>query len=300
MIWDTERSAAIVLCGGRSVRMGRPKAWLPFGTERMLARVARRVAAAASPVVVVAAPGQDLPPVPDAALVVRDPVADRGPLQGLAAGLAALPESPEFVFATATDVPLVRPAWVRRLVELIGDHDLAIPHISDYFHPLAALYRRAVVSPAVRALLDEHQLRPVKLMERVRARVVSAEEMRVVDPDLDTLRNLNTPEDYREALVRAGLPARGWDEPRAVTIELFGVPRLRAGTAQVEVAAATIGQALQALTRQCPALAGDVVEDDRPHPSCRLSLNAERFVSDPTVPLMDGDTLIVLSADVGG
>src|SRR6516162_8765549 len=80
----------IVLCGGRSERMGRPKAWLPFGDELLLPRVVRLLRQAVDPVVVVAAPDQDVPPLPDGVAVVRDEAKGRGPLQGLAAGLAAL------------------------------------------------------------------------------------------------------------------------------------------------------------------------------------------------------------------
>ena len=58
--------AGVVLCGGRSSRMGRPKAWLPFGRELMLPRVVRLLGEAVGPVAVVAAPGQDLPPLPEA------------------------------------------------------------------------------------------------------------------------------------------------------------------------------------------------------------------------------------------
>src|SRR5437763_5113311 len=83
--------AGIVLCGGQSSRMGRPKAWLPFAGEVMLPRVARLLAEVVAPVVVVAAPGQDVPPLPGGVEVVRDPERGRGPLQGLAAGLGALP-----------------------------------------------------------------------------------------------------------------------------------------------------------------------------------------------------------------
>src|ERR1700720_1408053 len=98
---------AIVLCGGESRRMGQPKAWLPFGPETMLQRVVRliRSAAGVGPIVVVGAPGQEVPPLPDGVDVVRDPVAGRGPLQGLAAGLAAMPAGAELVYASATDVP---------------------------------------------------------------------------------------------------------------------------------------------------------------------------------------------------
>lgn len=193
--------AAIVLCGGRSSRMGRPKAWLPFGHgEVMLQRVVRLVGEAAWPIVVVAAPGQELPPLPDSAQVVRDEVADRGPLQGLAAGLAALPDSTEFAYATATDVPFLEPLWIRLLRDRIGDADLAIPLVGGYHQPLSALYRRGAVLGPIRDLLARDRLRPMFLIESVRATILEEEELRGIDPSLGTLRNLNTSDDYREAL----------------------------------------------------------------------------------------------------
>jgi molybdenum cofactor guanylyltransferase len=195
---------AVVLCGGQSRRMGRPKAWLPFGPEVMLQRVVRLLGGVASPIVVVAAPGQEVPNLPDDIRIVRDPVSDRGPLQGLAAGLAALPDEVELAYATATDVPFLQPAWVTHLVGLIGDQDLAVPEIGGYLHPLAALYRRRTVLPAVGRLLAEDRLRPVFLLEALRALRVDAATMTLVDPGLDTLRNLNTPEDYHSALRAAG------------------------------------------------------------------------------------------------
>jgi molybdenum cofactor guanylyltransferase len=196
--------AAVVLCGGESRRMGQPKAWLPFGSERMLARVVRLVSTVAEPVVVVAAPGQELPALPSSVMVARDSIKGRGPLQGLAAGLAALPETVELAWAAATDMPFQEPAWINRLVSLIGAHDLALPQSDGYYHPLAALYRRATALPAIEALLRRDRLRPVFLMEALRTRVVPADELREVDPELRTLWNLNTPEDYQSALREAG------------------------------------------------------------------------------------------------
>jgi molybdopterin-guanine dinucleotide biosynthesis protein A len=291
------KPGAVIVCGGESRRMGRPKAWLPFGRERLLQRAVRLVGAAADPVVVVAAPGQELPDLPASVPVVRDPVPGRGPLQGIAAGLAAIPETVALVYATATDVPFFRPEWVTRLVELIDDHDIAIPQIDGYFHPLAALYRRAAVLPAVEALLRADRLRPVFLTEAVRTRVVSADEMREVDPEFGTLRNLNTPDDYRAALADAGLASGA---PPRVTVEFFGVPRLRAGVARVEVEADTVGAAVEAVGRACPGLVGTVLDGHALHPAFALNLNGGRFVKDTELLLADGDTLILLSADVGG
>ena len=199
---------AVVLCGGESRRMGRPKAWLPFGDELMLERVVRLAGTVAQPIIVVAAPGQDLPTLAADIAIVRDPISGRGPLQGLAAGLAAFDNSVELIYATATDVPFLEPRWMTRLVELCAGYDLVIPHLAGFYHPLAALYRRAAVLPAVDRLLLADRLRPVFLVDAVKTRIVDENEMRAVDPALDTLRNLNYPEDYERALADAGLRGR--------------------------------------------------------------------------------------------
>src|SRR5688572_10515553 len=111
----------IILCGGRSSRMGTPKAWLPFGDELMLPRVVRIVREAVGQVVVVAAPGQDVPPLPGDVRIVRDEVEGRGPLGGLAAGLAALEGTADAVYLSSCDVPLLNPEFVRRVVGLLEE-----------------------------------------------------------------------------------------------------------------------------------------------------------------------------------
>jgi molybdopterin-guanine dinucleotide biosynthesis protein A len=196
----------IVLCGGQSSRMGRPKAWLPFAGEHMLPRVVRLLGEAVAPVVVVAAPGQELPPLLPEIRIVRDEEKGRGPLQGLAAGLAALRGRVEAAYLSSCDVPFLRPAFVRRLVELLGDHVICVPRVGDYHHPLAAVYRLEAAD-AVARLLAEDRLRPFFLFEAVPTRVVEAAELADVDPTFQTLRNLNTPEDYQAALGEADGPA---------------------------------------------------------------------------------------------
>jgi len=193
----------IVLCGGKSTRMGVPKATLQFGTETMLQRVVRRLGSVVSPIIVVAARDQSLPPLPDTVTVTRDEREAKGPLEGIRAGLSALPESIEAAYITSCDVPLLVPAFVERMIALMGDHDIAVMEVDGFPHPLSAIYRRDTLSH-VESLLAGDRLRPVFLFDAVRTRRVKPEEMLVVDPELKTLRNLNTPEDYRAALVDAG------------------------------------------------------------------------------------------------
>jgi molybdopterin-guanine dinucleotide biosynthesis protein A len=179
--------------------MGRPKAWLPFGGELMLPRVVRILAEVVSPIVVVAAPGQDVPPLPPEVEIVRDPEEGRGPLQGLAAGLTALNRRADAAYLSSCDVAFLQPAFVNRMIDLLGDHFICVPKIGDYHHPLAAVYRLEA-GPAAARLLAENRPRPVFLFDAVPTRVVGAEHLAEADPTFQSLRNLNTLEDYESAL----------------------------------------------------------------------------------------------------
>ncbi|MBW3540668.1 MAG: NTP transferase domain-containing protein [Planctomycetes bacterium] len=192
--------------------MGRPKALLPFGPEVMLQRVVRIVGTVVRPVAVVAAPEQELPPLPDETLVVRDEREGLGPLAGLAVGLAALAGRARAAYASSCDVPLLSPEFVRAVCERLGGHELAIPHDGQYHHPLAAVYRTSLAELAA-ALVAAGTLRPVALIDAADAHVFDVAELRSADPQLASLRNANRPEDYRDALAAAGF---GEDfEPRS-------------------------------------------------------------------------------------
>ena len=198
------RAGAIVLAGGKSSRMGTSKALLPFGPETMLQRVVRLLAGVLDgPIIVVAAPDQDLPPLPAGVIVTRDERPGRGPLEGLRAGLKALPADAEVAYVTSCDVPLLVPGFVWEIVTLAHGYDVAVMEIDGFAHPLSAVYRRSTL-PHIEELLEADRLRPIFLFERVRTRRIQRAEIRS-DPTLQTLRNLNTREDYEQALADAGL-----------------------------------------------------------------------------------------------
>ncbi len=191
--------AAIVLCGGRSRRMGRDKAALPFGDETMLERVVRMVRPVVDEVILVAREGQAVPG--GFRDVVRDPAEGLGPLAGLAAGLAAMRS--ERAFLTSCDVPLLRPEYVSLLLALSEGRQAAVPHIDGFHMSTSAVYARSVL-PVAERLVAERRLRPFFLLEEVDTRLVTAEELREVDPDLASFRNCNDPEAYEAALKEAG------------------------------------------------------------------------------------------------
>jgi molybdopterin-guanine dinucleotide biosynthesis protein A len=196
----------IILCGGRSSRMGLPKLSLPFGPEMMLERIVRLVGQVCDPIVVVAAEGQELPPLARSVIVARDLRPERGPLEGLRAGLSALPAEVAATYVTSCDVPLLVPRFIERMFELLDDHSAAVPVSAGYHHPLAAVYRPTIVG-VIDELIAADRMRPAFLFDIVSTRRVEERELIDVDPQLVTLKNLNRPEDYFDALADAGFDA---------------------------------------------------------------------------------------------
>lgn len=194
----------IVLCGGRSTRMGRPKLTLPFGSEPMLVRVIHVLRTTVSPVVVVAAPGQELPVLPSDVAILHDDQQHLGPLAGMSVGLRVLAGEVEAAFVSSCDVPLLRPEFVAEIVRRLDHHEIAVPKDGNFHHPLSAVYRTSLAERA-RQLVAAQRLRPLFLIQTSDVVEVPVDELREVDPELHSLRNLNRPEDYEAALRLAGL-----------------------------------------------------------------------------------------------
>ena len=178
----------------------------------MLARVLDVLGEVVDVQVVVAAADQPLPEIDASAVVVRDRRESRGPLEGLAAGLASLPADVAAAYVTSCDVPLLKASFVARMFELLDDFDAVVPNCDGYHHPLAAVYRRELLT-VVEELLAADRLRPIFILEACHARIVSKAEVSQSDAELDSLTNLNRPADYFAALDRAGFSCP--DEVRA-------------------------------------------------------------------------------------
>ena len=278
-------SAGIVLAGGRSSRMGTPKAALEWHGSTLLRRTVGIIARATDgPVVVVRAPGQELPALPPETDVVDDPQEGLGPVQGLAAGLAALTGRAEVAFVSSTDMPFLHPAFVRRVLRAVQEEgaDVGLPVARGYPQPLAASYSVAL-APVAAKLVAGERLRPAFLFEECEVERLDETALRAdpvlaaLDPGLDSVVNVNEPGDYQAARAR---PAP------EVTIQRFG-PLADGHRGPEQLRAATVAGAA--------AAAG--LELDR---HVVAALNGDQITRDGETPLATGDTVFFLSADAGG
>jgi molybdopterin-guanine dinucleotide biosynthesis protein A len=287
------RAAGLVLAGGRSSRMGVPKAALEWHGSTLLRRTCGVLQRAGlQPVVVVRAPGQDLPPLPAEVEVVDDPREGLGPLQGMAVGLAALADradSADVAFICSTDLPFLHAELVRRVLRPF-DHpvdgealDVVLPVARGYPQPLTAAYRTRL-APVVAALVAADRLRPAFIFEAATVlrldddALLADPELRAADPTLESLVNVNERADYDAARAR---PAP------EVTVECFGVLATRSGRGPRAARAATVGAAARAV---------DLVLDRH----VLAAVNGDQTGRDGELPLMAGDTVAFLSADAGG
>ena len=201
------RYGAVVLCGGQSARMGRDKATLPFGPHTLLEHIVGVLHLVVPPrhVVVVAARDQELPALGDGSIVVHD--RGNGPLTALVEGLWHLPTGVESAVACGCDAPLLQPAFLRRLLELLTPEvDAVVPADEQRWYPLAAAYSvRSLAGLSTAIAAGEQSLHRALGDVHIHTRTVPTSQLRDADPELLSLINCNTPAEYAAAQRRAGL-----------------------------------------------------------------------------------------------
>ena len=257
--------------------MGTAKAGLEWHGSTLLRRTAGVLSRAVDgPVVVVRAPGQPLPDLPAQVEIVDDPREGLGPVQGLAAGLAAVGGRAEIAFVAATDLPFLHPAFVGRVLRAAADGvDVALPLAHGHPQPLAAAYRTALAAVAAR-LVARRQLRPAFLFGQCEVARLDEGTLRAdpvlaaLDPALDSVVNVNTPAEYQRARTR---PAP------EVTVRLS--PHIGDGHGPRLARAATVAGAAAAAGL---AWGPDVV----------ASLNRGQATGDGEAPLAAGDDVLFL------
>ena len=296
-------ATAVVLAGGKSSRMGRPKALLLFDNEPLIAHIVGALQHGFGEVVVVAAPGQELPSLP--VKLVRDEVPYQGPVGGIYYGLKAA--GSEFSFVTSCDAAFLSPPLILHLISRISNYDVVVPYWQERFQPLHAVYRRSVL-PLLRVQLERGELRPVYLFDKVRTCTIGEDAIRRFDPEGLSFFNMNTPADYEEVLKRwqalNGWNAAGNDSVQC-TVELFGVARLLAQTREVVLSlpeGATLARVYSALAEKLPVLANRVIAPDgsRLLSGYACNVNGLEFVRVPTAKVNSGDRIFIISADAGG
>jgi molybdopterin-guanine dinucleotide biosynthesis protein A len=254
--------------------MGSPKATLGWHGSTLLRRVTGLAQRSVDgPVVVVRADDQSLSELDPNIEVVSDAREGRGPLQGLAAGLGALAGRAEVAYVSSTDVPLLHPAFILRVLAAVTDEvDVVLPDIHGFRQPLSAAYRTSLLAK-LEELISADKLKPAFLFDRCRvlrlddAAMLTDPALAALDPELASVRNLNEPGDYAWA---HALPAPEIEVRRCDTPAINAAPRTQ------RVSAWSLGEVADAV---------DLALDER----VVAALNGDQISPDRELPLVAGD-----------
>ncbi len=273
------RRAGIVLCGGRSTRMGRAKAWLPWFGRTMIEHVVGVLRPVVDEVIVVTSEQLDLPELD--AHVVRDRAQDQGPLVGIRDGLAAT--RAELAFVTSTDAPFLTSACVEAL---LAQGVACAPAVDDFVQVLCAVYPGAARERAA-ALVESGARRPLDLLRSLDYRPLSEASVRRPGEPAPW-RGFNTPEDYLAAV-------REVDPDASCEVEMLGRAALRAEPPQRRLPVGLLGE----LLAHEPASLG-VVEAGRVSRRHLVSLGGRDLVRELSVPVGPDERISVIDALAGG
>ena len=184
----------IILAGGKSRRMGRDKAFLPFGKGQLIERVIEVIRQVTADVILITnTPEQyqrfGLP-------MFADVIAEAGSLGGIYTGLVSA-KTP-YSLCLACDMPFVTPKFLRFLGATAVEADVVIPRNAEDFQPLCAVYSQACREP-IRQKIEAGRLKITGFFDQVRVRVIEGELLARYDPHNVMFFNANTPEEYATA-----------------------------------------------------------------------------------------------------
>ena len=184
-----EEATLIVLAGGKSKRMGRPKHLLPTPRgETIIEHLIAKFSPLFTEALVV---GRSLPITTPSARVVEDiHLAVHSPLVGIYSGLLA--SKTDLTFVVACDMPFVREELVKYVLARSNAVDVCVPIVSGYYEPLCAAYRRSAL-PAISREIERGALKVTAPYDYLKLRVLPEEDLRRFDPDLVSFTNLNVP-----------------------------------------------------------------------------------------------------------
>ncbi|MDM8001143.1 MAG: molybdenum cofactor guanylyltransferase [Dehalococcoidia bacterium] len=194
-----DMTAAIVLAGGKSRRLGKNKLLESVGGRSLLQRVIDSLVPVSRHIFIVTAQGQGCPEIDVTETKVEcihDIYPEKGALGGIYTGLLASDSQRSLV--AAADMPFLNPALLHHLLSVSRRFDIVMPRVRGDIEPLHAVYSRDCL-PLIHTQLERNQLQIRVLLDKVRVRYVEEAEIERFDPSRLSFFNVNTPNDLEEA-----------------------------------------------------------------------------------------------------
>ena len=190
--------SCIVLAGGKSLRLGRDKAFETVDNRNLLQWVLFRLRMFNSEVVLVTSTEQPFTQFTGhpRLKIVTDNYPGKGPLGGIYTGLVASESLYNLVIAC--DMLFLNQGLLRYMMQLLADFDLVVPRLGKLVEPLHSIYSKSCLAP-IESLLRQGSLQVYQLFSLVKVRYVEAEEIDKFDPQHLSFFNINTEADLEKA-----------------------------------------------------------------------------------------------------
>jgi len=189
--------------------MGQEKGLIPLGGVPMVGHVLKTVSSVADETIISVARGMTkryADSLGSAFRIVEDEREGFGPLGGLSRALEVA--RGEYVLVSPCDTPFIRPEVCRYVASVAVGSDAAVPVVRGHLEPLHGVYLRVPSLSAFRKILAKGEHRPIEAYEYLRIQRVEEAHLRLLDPELDSFWNLNSPDDLRLAEKKLGMSSR--------------------------------------------------------------------------------------------
>ena len=185
--------SAAILAGGKSRRMGKPKALLKIEDLPIINRVTKVASQVARELIIVVSENQSSFDAIQARIVV-DQTPEKGPLMAIFTALQSVSNSHCLILAC--DLPLIKAEVLIEMSQKLGSHDVIVPLTDNGFEPLCAIYAQSCL-PVIASKINQNQLSVHRLFSELN--IYSFTEWRDIDPTGNIFLNMNTPNDYQKA-----------------------------------------------------------------------------------------------------
>lgn len=173
--------------------MGRDKAFLQLNGRSLIEIVLERVRAVAAEVIVATNTPEQYADL--ATRLVGDIHLGVGALGGIHSGLTAA--AYEHALIVGCDMPFLNPPLLEYLISLAPRYDVVVPCVDELLEPLHAVYSRSCL-PLIETQISARRWQAFSFYPRAHVRYVERGEIAHFDPELLSLRNANTPEDWQK------------------------------------------------------------------------------------------------------
>lgn len=184
----------IILSGGKSLRMGKNKAFIEIEGLPMIERILNLFKKIFNEILVITNDKNQFVHL-DNVKIFNDLIPYKGALGGLYTGLFY--SSYEYSFCVGCDMPFLNESLIKFLIKKINGEDIIVPKTEKGLEPLHAIYSKRCLS-IIKSMIDSGKSRIIDIYPLLKIKIIEEREFIDLDPEKKSFLNINTPEELEQ------------------------------------------------------------------------------------------------------